>query len=81
MALGAGRGRILRQLLTESLLLAAIGGGLGVLLAAFGTKAALRVLPETLPRGRRSPESTRASWFLQREYRCLPGSVSGCYPR
>jgi len=50
MALGAGRGRILRQLLTESLLLAAIGGGLGVLLAAFGTKAALRVLPETLPR-------------------------------
>jgi len=50
MALGAGRGRILRQLLTESLLLAVIGGGLGVLLAAFGTKAALRVLPETLPR-------------------------------
>jgi predicted permease len=50
MALGAGRGRILRQLLTESLLLAAIGGGLGVLLAGFGTKAALRVLPETLPR-------------------------------
>jgi len=50
MALGAGRGRILRQLLTESLLLAAIGGGLGLLLAALGTKAALRVLPETLPR-------------------------------
>lgn len=50
MALGAGRGRILRQLLTESILLAAIGGGLGVLLAAFGTKAALSVLPETLPR-------------------------------
>ena len=50
MALGAGRGRILRQLLTESLLLAAIGGGLGVLLAALGTRAALRVLPETLPR-------------------------------
>jgi predicted permease len=50
MALGAGRGRILRQLLTESLLLAGIGGGLGFLLAALGTKAALRVLPETLPR-------------------------------
>ena len=50
MALGAGRSRIARQLLAESVLLAAIGGGLGILLAAFGTKAALRVLPQTLPR-------------------------------
>jgi len=49
-ALGATRGRVIRQLLTESLLLALAGGGLGMLLASWGLRGALKVLPEALPR-------------------------------
>ncbi|MGH9710017.1 MAG: ABC transporter permease, partial [Candidatus Acidiferrales bacterium] len=49
-ALGASQGRVIRQLLTESVMLAIAGGGLGLLLASWGTKAALAALPEALPR-------------------------------
>jgi putative ABC transport system permease protein len=49
-ALGASRGRVTRQLLTESILLGIAGGGLGMLISFWGLQSALKVLPEALPR-------------------------------
>ena len=49
-ALGAGRGRLLRQFMTEGVLLSIVGGVLGLLLARAGVQALIRVYPTSLPR-------------------------------
>ncbi len=50
MAIGAGRGRVLRQLLTESMLLAGAGAVVGMLLAWWGLRTIIALSPESIPR-------------------------------
>jgi putative ABC transport system permease protein len=62
-ALGAGRWRIVRQLLTENLLVAVLGGALGVLLAWLGLRLLPDLSPANIPRLENIRLDGRVLWF------------------
>ena len=62
-ALGAGRSRIIRQLLTESLLLSILGGGSGLLVGYWGLEILLKFIPANVPRLQYTSLDTRVLLF------------------
>jgi predicted permease len=63
-ALGARRGRIIRQFLTESLFLGSVGGVLGLLIAVLGTRALIAMSPPNIPRVQTVSIDLHAALFL-----------------
>jgi predicted permease len=81
LALGAGRGRLLRQLLTESVLMALLGGALGMLFAFWGSRAIVSMIgsSQTRPLGL-SPELDWKVLAFTAGMSLLTGIVFGLAP-
>ncbi|MBV8113193.1 MAG: ABC transporter permease, partial [Silvibacterium sp.] len=82
-AMGAGRGRIIGQLLTESVLLSLIGGALGLILGFVGVRALLAVSPAGLPRIGEDGSSIGMDWRLLAftvSVSVLTGILFGLFP-
>ncbi len=82
-ALGAGRGHIVRQLLTESLALSLAGGVLGLVLGFVGVRLLLRVNPDALPRIGEAGAAVTLDWrvlLFTLGLSVLTGVLFGLFP-
>jgi putative ABC transport system permease protein len=75
-----GRGRLMRQLVTESMVLSLVGGTAGLLLAVAGTRFLVRTAPRSIP-GSRPSISTAWCWDSPWPWCWSPECCSGCFPR
>lgn len=78
-ALGAGRRRVVRQLVTESLLLAAIGGMCGLLLASWSLDALIALNPDNIPRLTAVQINLPVLWFTL-AVSAITGLIFGLVP-
>jgi putative ABC transport system permease protein len=78
-ALGAGRGRLVRQLLTESVILAIVGAGLGLLLAVWGVDVLKGMQPAGIPRLDSVGVDAAVMWFTA-ALAVVTGLVFGVVP-
>src|SRR5438477_6940444 len=78
-AMGASRWRIVRQLLTESILLSLAGGALGLLLATWGVKLIIAISPNSIPRSREIGVDNRVLIFTI-AMAALTGIIFGLVP-
>jgi len=79
-ALGAGRGQLIRQLLTESLLLCAVGGLGGWLLATAGLAGLIRLSPPDLPRVWEGIHLDRSALMFTASLTLMTGLLFGLVP-
>jgi predicted permease len=79
IALGAGQPRLIRQLLTESVILSLMGGAIGLLLAKWGTSVALAAVPSSVPRAEEIGLDARVLLFTL-AISILAGIVFGLAP-
>jgi predicted permease len=79
LAVGAGRLRIYRQILTESVLIAIAGGGLGLLLANWATPLAIKLAPSAVPRASEVHVNLQVLGFTE-GISLLVGLLSGLLP-